>query len=574
MMIYASRIVWESQMQDTLRIGRLRFAAGSAPSQPPLEIECPNVTILVGPNSAGKSQTLREIEAHCSGLEAPSALLEKIEITMPQDGEAVDRMMKIYQTEAPQGQGMQPGNIWFFRPRSRNNEQELRIQIPKTSFVDWHNDGNFDALRQYFVRFFTTRLDGRTRFELIDPKPTGDLEKTPENLLWHLFMSKPIREAVRKFTEQAFGKFFVVDPTAMTTFRVRLSNRAPANETEEQAVDDNARRFHGDAPVIQSLGDGVQTSVGLVAAVLALPDRIILIDEPEAFLHPTLARRVGKVLAKAARDRDASLIIASHSSELLLGCMQSEPNLRIVRLTYTGGLASARSLDPAEIRQLMNDPLLRSAHSLRALFHRGAIVCEADADRAFYEEINSRMSAAERGIEDCIFMNAQNWQTIPRLVEPLRRLGVPALAIFDFDVLMSDEFGPIWSLVNLDVADLHIMQNERASIKAAMENIGRANCKKLGVNALDIDKIDAIALLKKFASFGIMFVPVGELECWLKSQMQEQVSKKNWLFAMFEAMGADPDDAFYVNAGDDDVWEFIETARLWIDDPERRGMPH
>lgn len=71
-----------------------------------------------------------------------------------------------------------------------------------------------------------------------------------------------------------------------------------------------------------------------------------------------------------------------------------------------------------------------------------------------------------------------------------------------------------------------------------------------------------------------MFVPVGELECWLKSQMQEQVSKKNWLFAMFEAMGADPDDAFYVNAGDDDVWEFIETARLWIDDPERRGMPH
>ncbi len=561
-------------MQDTLRIERLRFVAGSAPDQPPLEIECPNVTILVGPNSAGKSQTLREIEAYCSGLEAPSVLLDQIEIAMPQDGEAIDRMMMAYRTEAPQGQGVQPGYLWFFRPRSRNNEQELRTQLPIRSFRDWHEGNQLPQLRQYFVRFFTTRLDGRTRFELIDPKPTGDLDRPPENLLWHLFKSKKIREAVRKFTEQAFGKFFVVDPTGMTIFRVRLSNRAPKSDTEEQALDGNARRFHGNAPIIQSLGDGVQTSVGLVAAVLGLPDKIILIDEPEAFLHPTLARRVGKVLAKAARDRDASLIMASHSSELLLGCMQSEPNLRIVRLTYTGGLAGARSLDPTEIRQLMNDPLLRSAHSLRALFHRGAIVCEADADRAFYEEVNARMSADDRGIEDCIFMNAQNWQTIPRLVEPLRRLGVPALGIFDLDVLMSDEFGPIWNLVNLDSASLQVMQNQRASIKLAMEKAGRANCKKLGLDALTAQKSAAEALVSRFASFGVMFVPVGELECWLKTKNPEQVSKKNWLVAMFEVMGADPEDALYLKAGVDDVWKFIETARHWIDNPQRQGMPN
>ncbi|UXC90618.1 hypothetical protein EGM87_16570 [Sphingobium sp. RSMS] len=202
-------------MKDTLRIERLRFVAGSAPDQPPLEIECPNVTILVGPNSAGKSQTLREIEAYCSGLEVSSVLLDQIEIAMPQNGEAIDRMMMVYRTEAPQGQGVQPGILWFFRPRSRNNEQELRTQIQSTSFVDWHKNNQILQLRQYFVRFFTTRLDGRTRFELIDPKPTGDLDRPPENLLWHLFKSKKIREAVRKFTEQAFGKFFVVDPTGI-----------------------------------------------------------------------------------------------------------------------------------------------------------------------------------------------------------------------------------------------------------------------------------------------------------------------------------------------------------------------
>ncbi|WP_146001646.1 hypothetical protein [Sphingobium fuliginis] len=122
-------------------------------------------------------------------------------------------------------------------------ENRSRTQIQSTSFVDWHKNNQILQLRQYFVRFFTTRLDGRTRFELIDPKPTGDLDRPPENLLWHLFKSKKIREAVRKFTEQAFGKFFVVDPTGMTTFRVRLSNRAPKSDTEEQALDDVTPSF-------------------------------------------------------------------------------------------------------------------------------------------------------------------------------------------------------------------------------------------------------------------------------------------------------------------------------------------
>ncbi|WP_137709542.1 hypothetical protein [Sphingobium sp. RSMS] len=128
--------------------------------------------------------------------------------------------------------------------------------------------------------------------------------------------------------------------------------------------------------------------------------------------------------------------------------------------------------------------------------------------------------------------------------------------------------------MNLDAASLHGLQEERASIKLAMEKAGRANCKKLGLDALGSDKSAAEDLLSRFASFGVMFVPVGELECWLKTKIPEQVSKQNWLMAMFEAMGADPEDALYLKAGVDDVWAFIETARLWVDNPERQGMPN
>ncbi len=194
----------------------------------------------------------------------------------------------------------------------------------------------------------------------------------------------------------------------MTQFRALLSDRKPLNNAEEQALDAAARAFHKDASLIPELGDGVRTSVGLVSAVMSVPHRILLIDEPEAFLHPTLARRVGTVLSATARDRDASLIVATHSSEFLMGCIQATPELRIVRLTYAANSPTARSIEPAEIIGLMNDPLLRSANALRALFHRAVIVCEADSDCAFYEEVNYRLQQAGRGISDSLFMNAQN----------------------------------------------------------------------------------------------------------------------------------------------------------------------
>lgn len=309
---------------------------------------------------------------------------------------------------------------------------------------------------------------------------------------------------------------------------------------------------------------------------MSLPDRILLIDEPEAFLHPTLARRLGRVLAETARDRGASMVVATHSSEFLLGCMQMAPDLRIVRLGYEGGVSSARSIDATGVQALVSDPLLRSAHAMRALFHRAVLICEADADRAFYEEINTRLTSDRRGIEDALFMNAQNWQTVPRLAVPLRKLGIPAAAIFDFDVLMDDSFGHIWPMLHENKDVLRPIQRSRDSLKLAMISAGRPACKAKGLDALpSTSRSAARRLLSTFASYGIFFVPVGELECWISELFEPGGNKRksDWLIEAFRLMGSDPTNANYVSANRHDVWEFIAGMRLWIDDPDRKGVP-
>jgi hypothetical protein len=558
-----------------LRIRRLTFRAGSRPGTEPLSVDAPNVTVLVGPNNSGKSITLRELEVWCQGENPSFKVIASADLSLPGSFADLLTMIKVHEAPPPANQMPLPDRFWVSRPVIRQGERALHELIDETNLKTWFDNANEQPLRQVFVKLFTLRLDGRTRFDLVDPKETGPLESPPRNHLWALFVTDPSREKVRQFTEDAFGRHFVIDPTGMTQFRARLSDRKPVNKAEEQALDATARAFHKHASLIPELGDGVRTSVGLVSAVMSVPDRILLIDEPEAFLHPTLARRVGTVLSTTARDRDASLIVATHSAEFLMGCIQATPELRIIRLTYAANSATARSIEPAEIIGLMNDPLLRSANALRALFHRAVIVTEADSDRAFYEEVNYRLQQAGRGISDALFMNAQNWQTIPRIVSPLRKLGIPAAAVVDFDVIMDENFQHIWPLLNLPAAQLRALHAERNTIKGYLDAKGKDVCKAQGLSAFaGAELAEVTAFVGKMKDYGLFFVPVGELECWLATLgIPRTRNKPKWLTDMFTRMGADPAAPGYVSAGVDDAWTFVEDIEAWIARPDRLGIP-
>ncbi|MBK9168926.1 MAG: hypothetical protein IPM24_15855 [Bryobacterales bacterium] len=89
--------------------------------------------------------------------------------------------------------------------------------------------------------------------------------------------------------------------------------------------------------------------------------------------------------------------------------------------------------------------LLRSTGVLSGLFYEFVVVTESDADQAFYQEINERLLQfkPEWGIPNCLFLNAQNKQTVQTLLRPLRKLGIPAAGVVDVDVLK--EGGANWT---------------------------------------------------------------------------------------------------------------------------------
>ena len=55
---------------------------------------------------------------------------------------------------------------------------------------------------------------------------------------------------------------------------------------------------------------------------------------------------------------------------------------------------------------------------------------------ALYQEINLRLlSNGGEGADSCLFLNAQNKQTEKKIIAPLRKMGIPAAAIVDIDIL-------------------------------------------------------------------------------------------------------------------------------------------
>ena len=554
-------------------LSKLKLRFGSSPGQSTLDIDPRPITIFVGPNNSGKSALLREIDA---SLENPGVTVQILDSLTPRaisqaeiDAVVASRgqvqsqpgQPAVYHvTRLKPGTAMGPGMGGVNLERNANGQWEFRDPPP----------GPIATTRA--ASLLTVFLDGKTRLSLLDNAPAGSLHIPPQNHLAALFRNDAARARIAQLTSEVFGEFFTIDPTPMTEFHAKLSPRAPVDIQEERATDARAIAFHAASRHISAYSDGVKAYTGLLSAVSSTVFKLILIDEPEAFLHPPLARRLGRNIAELASTQQACVIAATHDADFVMGAVQSGTAVNVVRLTYRSGVATARHLPAQTLTDLMRDPLLRSAGVIRSLFHAAVVVCEADADRAFYEEINDRLALNNDGVADGLFLNVQNKQTIRRVIGPLRSMGIPAAAVVDLDIFKGNDLEQL-----LDAAHIPSTQRPAVSAQIAQMQAEFVRCNAApegaGLSSLDATAQQALkSLLARLASFGIFVVPVGELENWLV-HLGVTGKKKEWLPKMFGAMGADAAAPTYVRPANGDVWQFIRGIRAWALDPNRGGIP-
>lgn len=185
-------------------------------------------------------------------------------------------------------------------------------------------------------------------------------------------------------------------------------------------------------------GDGIQVWIQLLYQLHRVKDRnVIILDEPEVYLHPDLQRRLVRLLDSM----EAQVVMASHSTELI-----AEADGRTTVLIDRTRRHASRPRSEREYETLST--MLGTAFNLRlakSLRSRVAVFVEG-TDMAVFRQIARRLSLSalekEEGITAIPLNGYSNW----RNVEPFRWLvqeilpnALKTFVILDRDYRSDDE---------------------------------------------------------------------------------------------------------------------------------------
>jgi energy-coupling factor transporter ATP-binding protein EcfA2 len=549
-------------------IQQIKLKFGSSKGSEPLIIKISPMTIFVGPNNSGKSKILSEIEkaARTGNTHNTNVIIDSLSFHQIND---IDK--EVFELI----NSIQPDNAGNITIKKNNTHYGVTENSLRATLSNPGTDIN---------NFCNLYLDGKTLkmnalgSTMLHEQQAGDLQQKPIGNFSILFRDSKKRKELRRIIFDAFKRYIVIDPTKMGTFRLRLSDIEPIDDLQECGIHEDAVNFHKNAELINDLSDGIKSFTGIAIGLIAGEPKITLIDEPEAFLHPSLATNLGKEVGSIVNGTDKKIFASTHSSNFLMGCIQSGVPMNIIRLTYLQKVPTARLLPSDKVLKLMRHPLLRSTGVLDGLFYENVVVTEADADRAFYQEINERLLAFDkkRGINNCLFLNAQNKQTIHEIMKPLREMGIPCIAIVDVDIVKDG--GTSWAnFLNggfVPEVTKQALSTSRGIIKSKFDSADKNFKINGGLSVLEkIDQESCTDLFDQLDRYGLFTVRNGELESWLKELNIQSKHSPKWLIEVFEKIGEDPNSKDYVKPTTGDVWDFIGKINSWFTNPLRKGIP-
>lgn len=507
------------------------------------------LTVLVGPNNCGKSQTLRDIREYITtGSTARLVAISDLELQLVDRASALRAL-----TRRPH---QSPGHEHIFGVASdlqNRHEAALPYEWIKKKFELKADDVSVDEeLLRSFGPFWLAHLDAEGRFRLAAATESYDTRKeSPANALQAFFKGGSAAvEKLRSAFRDAFGVDIALDWAGMRRMGLVIGDDFGSIPDTREGLDVHL----SNAKALADQGDGYRSFAGVALAMLTFPERILLLDEPEAFLHPAQARVLGRWIATACRDRSAQVLVASHSADFLHGIVSANADANVVRLNRTPVGSTFHLVPAATTAGLIRSPLLSSQPVMDALFHRGVVVCEGDPDRAVYQTVAHTLLAGEGG-EDVLFIHTNGKDAAKGPIELLRSAGAPVCAALDIDVLNSPNVladvcsaltgvappDAIWeardkvaaNVEELDEAARIVLirsavqqwllddHSDLRRVRKSLERIAAEGskwdrAKKVGVEYFVGEaRRDIDALLSALRELGLFLVPCGELESWL-----------------------------------------------------------
>jgi len=396
---------------------RLSFEAVTFSDGTKLTLDEDDIIVFVGPNNAGKSAALRELEAWVArsrpGLVIKDATMRKV--------------------------GTQNDLRAYLDAKAQKSGDNVNFSYGGIGYnINHQNLSWFDnpADRHPVAPFFAKRLTTESRIQDSNAAPAIALFQSPPTHPIHVLLMNPdlSTEISDKF-QHAFGKDLTTFRAGGSNFPLYVGKKPAVPHGKDELSKEFIEALQSSNVTLETQGDGMRSFAAVILHILgAQTHSIQFLDEPEAFLHPPQARLLGRYIAEN-RPGNSQLFISTHSTDVLDGLVEGgSDKVRIVRLRREGNVNHIKELGKEQTKAVAKDTLARFSRVFDGIFFEHVVICEADADCMFYQSILSLSSISGDRRPDVLFVHTAGKHRMAKLADTLRSLDVPVSVIADIDI--------------------------------------------------------------------------------------------------------------------------------------------
>lgn len=473
-----------------------------------------HVTIVVGPNNAGKSALLSGIQAELartptSQQDYPTAPVDSIRVRMPPFDEFLSRLGArgtLYPAGRQRNGSVLTQPTYFFL-----NGQ----QIPETVVHGLYRSApHFGQLAGVIALHMGPEGRGGPLYSTNVPDMM--IQEQALQPLQQLWTSRALQRKISGYMMRAFGRDLVVNRHAGATVHLHMGSIDVPEPT--LGDDESYRAYLNEAallPLLSAQGAGMQAFMGTMLTLAAHTYDIVLLDEPETFLHPPQARLLGEVVMEMSRDGDFQVIAATHSDDFVQGVISAargSSEVSIARITRPSDAENRVAQVAADsIRSLYQDPLMRYSRIIDGIFYKGTVICEAESDCTYYSASLAAVEEAD-GLpaSDILFSHCGGKDRMVRAFAALKAAAVPTAVIADIDLLsdkakfrsifetMGGDFASISSSFN--VLEASILSKRIAPKRDAVQEAFDSHLSGSGPSELTKSQVENLRAVLKFDS--------------------------------------------------------------------------
>jgi len=256
--------------------------------------------------------------------------------------------------------------------------------------------------------------------------------------LGRLFENQDISEKVYTLLKGTFSKGVLMNHASFQDLQLYFLDREALPIRNDKGTSAYARWFEK-LDKLNEQGDGVQSFSSILISLVQQLTPLVLLDEPEAFLHPPQIRELARIIATETPS-ETQVVVSTHSDDFVRGIIDfAGTRASVVRINRTNldgrEINQVKKLEADQISNLWNDPLLKTSDVLTSLFHKVAIIVEGDSDARFIRAMIDAVLGDDYRAPDVKFFHCGGKDKIPKIATALRAIGVPVIAVVDIDVL-------------------------------------------------------------------------------------------------------------------------------------------